>query len=263
MENNAKCNWQELLLDAVQRPGQISRAYTLFHNYSMGNALEILYQCASRGIEPGPINTYPGWKNLGRQVSKGQKALSLWMPVTRRTIERDRESGEVTESTFTRFIYKAHWFVVSQTTGKTQDFKGAPGFDKDRALAELKIKQIAFDHTDGNCQGFARRREIAVSPIADMPHKTTFHEIAHVVLGHTSESALTDDDRTPKSIREVEAESVAMICCEALGLDGSEFSRGYIQAYLTSDSIPEKSAQRIFATASTILKAGQAESVAA
>jgi hypothetical protein len=40
--------------------------------------------------------------------------------------------------------------------------------------------------TDGNCQGYARQRTIAVSPLAELPEKTRFHELAHVVLGHTS-----------------------------------------------------------------------------
>jgi hypothetical protein len=58
-----------------------------------------------------------------------------------------------------------------------------------------------------------------------------------------------------RNIREVEAESVALICCEALGLPGAEFSRGYIQHW--GSEIPEKSARRIFTAADKILKAGR------
>lgn len=56
---------------------------------------------------------------------------------------------------------------------------------------------------------------------------------------------------------ETEAEGVALIICESLGLGGAEFSRGYLQSWLKGDSIPERSAQRIFKAADTILKAGQ------
>jgi hypothetical protein len=38
-----------------------------------------------------------------------------------------------------------------------------------------------------------------------------------------------------------------------------EFARGYIQNWLGEASIPEKSAQKIFATAAAILKAGTGE----
>src|SRR5205085_6268967 len=103
----------------------------------------------------------------------------------------------------------------------------------------------------------ARKREIAISPINPMPHKTTFHECAHVLLGHTSESEVSDIERTPKNLREVEAESVALICCESLGLPGTEYSRGYIQGWLVGDVIPERSAQKIFHAADQILRAGQ------
>jgi hypothetical protein len=55
----------------------------------------------------------------------------------------------------------------------------------------------------------------------------------------------------------VEAESVALICCETLGLEGAEFCRGYIQHWLkTKKEIPNHSAARIFAAATSILKAG-------
>lgn len=99
------------------------------------------------------------------------------------------------------------------------------------------------------------RVEVAVSPVAAMPHKTLFHELAHVVLGHTSEGSLNDgSEQTPRSLREVEAESVALLCCESLGLPGAEFSRGYIQSW--GSEIPERSAQKIFHAADLILKAG-------
>jgi len=88
------------------------------------------------------------------------------------------------------------------------------------------------------------------------PHKTLFHEIAHVLLGHVGEAFLTDDQIITKSLREAEAEGVALLCCDALGLEGAESCRGYIQHWLAGDGIPEKSAQRIMRAAATILKAG-------
>ena len=76
------------------------------------------------------------------------------------------------------------------------------------------------------------------------------------MLGHTQESSISDSERTPKNLREVEAESVALLLCESLGLPGGEYCRGYIQNWLDGEAIPEKSAQRIFGAADRILKAG-------
>jgi len=62
---------------------------------------------------------------------------------------------------------------------------------------------------------------------------------------------------------EVEAESVALLCCEALNLEGADYCRGYIQNWLyqgigyDADAIPEKSAQKIFHAANQILRAGR------
>jgi hypothetical protein len=46
------------------------------------------------------------------------------------------------------------------------------------------------------------------------------------MLGHTSEADFSDTERTSKNQREVEAEAVALLCCEALDLEGAEFCRG-------------------------------------
>ena len=59
------------------------------------------------------------------------------------------------------------------------------------------------------------------------------------------------------NLREVEAEAVALICCETLGLEGAEYARGYIQHWLKGQKeIPNHNAARIFTAASAILKAG-------
>lgn len=249
--------WSDLLIAAVNEPGLIMKAYSAFHGYSLGNQIAAMVQCNIRGLDAGPINTYPGWLKLNRQVRKGQKAIFLCMPLTRKI---KNESGESEDPTvITSFVWKPNWFVLSQTDGEPVEMPAIPGWDKDKALASLGITQIPFDHTDGNCQGFARKRSVAISPIAAMPHKTLFHELAHVELGHTSEADFSDSERTPRNLREVEAESTAMILLETLELPGAEFCRGYIQDWYKGDSIPEKSAMKIFGAADRILKAGRSE----
>jgi hypothetical protein len=211
-----------------------------------------------------------GWKDKGRFVRKGQKAITLCMPVTCKRRPADSptdatphtEPGEPEAQTFTRFVYRPNWFVLSQTEGQDAPAPPIPAWDVAQALEALAIVEEPFTMTDGNCQGYARERSIAVSPVAELPHKTRFHELAHVVLGHTAEAeaaGLTDSDITPRSLREVEAEAVAMVCLEALGLPGAEHCRGYIQhwnARRGAEPIPERSAQRIFKAADQILKAG-------
>jgi hypothetical protein len=120
---------------------------------------------------------------------------------------------------------RPYWFVLAQTDGKTVFTPSIPGFDLATALRDLRIQQVDFESTNGNAQGFAFERNIAINPLAQLPHKTTFHELAHIMLGHTEEGQLVDSDSTPRNIREVEAEFVALICCESLQLAGPEYAR--------------------------------------
>ncbi len=257
--------WSALLIDAVNKPGLIMKAYSVFHSYSLGNQLLALVQCQMRGLQPGPISTFPKWQDLGRHVKRGERALILCMPITRKrhneeTANDDESNGE---GTFTRFVYKARWFVLSQTEGRDLDPQVTSEWEAKRALAALGIDMIPFDSTDGNCQGFARKQQIAINPVAQLPHKTLFHELAHVVLGHTTEADFADTEKTPRNIREVEAEAVALLCCEALSLEGADYCRGYLQNWLyqgigfTAEAIPEKSAQKIFRAADQILRVGR------
>jgi hypothetical protein len=250
-----KPNFTTLLAEAVNKPGSIMQAYSAFHDYSLGNQLLALFECHRRGIQAGPINTFPRWKALGRFVKKGEKAITLCQPVT---VKR-KEVVEGESEAFTLFIYKPKWFVLAQTEGADLEPATIPAWDADKALAALDIERAPFDITDGNCQGYAKKRQIAINPVAQLPHKTLFHETAHVLLGHTAEADFNDSERTPKCIREVEAEAVALLCCEALDLEGAQYCRGYIQQWLKREgasAIPEKSAQKILKTADQILKAG-------
>jgi antirestriction protein ArdC len=251
-------SWQKILHDAITQPGSVHEAYSRFHNYFIGNQLLALFQCDARGLQAGPLATFPRWKELGRYVRKGEKALTLCQPITVKGCHPvpETEGGDAEQETSrTWFVSRPHWFVLAQTGGA--DYQPTLQWDKATALAALAVEEVPFDVTDGNMQGFASKRTVAVSSIAALPHKTLFHELAHVVLGHTSEGDLSDSEHTPKSLREVEAEAVALLCCESLGLAGAEFSRGYIQSWLQGESIPERSARRIFHVADQILKAAE------
>jgi antirestriction protein ArdC len=255
-------SWAALLDEAVSKPGYIHQAYSRFHQYSLGNQLLALFQCFERGLQLGPLASFRKWKELGRHVKKGEKALTLCMPVTctrTRTVKKDNGTEQDEEFTYTHFTYKNHWFVLPQTEGKEYQPPAIPAWSERKALAALNIERIQFEDLDGNTQGYARRGgKIAINPLAALPHKTFFHEAAHCLL-HCQETDLTDTDQTPRSMAEVEAEAVALLCCESLGLPGAEFCRGYVQSWAKGEAISERSAQRIFHAADRILKAGYAE----
>lgn len=250
--HDAPASWSSLLHDAVTVPGKVMAGYNAFHNYSVGNQLLALWQCNARRITPGPIATYKGWSAKGRQVQKGQKAITLCMPVTIKAKTENEDDKMV-------FTYRPNWFVVEQTDGPAIEYPVVPGWDRETALATLKITETVFDNTDGNVQGYAvpTTQTIAINPVAEHPMKTTLHEMAHCLL-HSKEAMTDDGIDLQRNIKEVEAESVALIVSDALGIVGQEYSRDYIQNwYGSGQDIPEQNARRIFTAADKILRAGR------
>ena len=252
-------SFADLLRSAVTKPGIISAAYSQFHSYSIGNQILAWTQCQARGIQPGPIATFQRWKELGRYVRKGEKAMTLCMPVTVKRKLEDQD-GTDEQEVFTRFVYRNHWFMLVQTKGQELPPRLMPAWNQDRALAALDVQEVPFESCNGNALGYAHGRRIAINPVNPLPHKTRFHELGHVLLGHTAEGTQSDSEATPRNLRECEAEAVALICSAALDLPGVEFSRGYIQSWWgAGNPIPERSAQRILKAADQIMKAGTTE----
>src|SRR5260370_20178772 len=95
--------WSALLVEAVNKPGKIMKAYSAFHQYSIGNQLLALVQCQMRGLQPGPINTFPKWQALSRYVKRGERALTLCMPITCKSRKEETDDESNGEGTFTSF----------------------------------------------------------------------------------------------------------------------------------------------------------------
>jgi hypothetical protein len=236
----------------VQTPGTIARCYSAFWSYSLGNQLAALTQCGLRRLEPGPINTYAGWQELGRQVRRGERAVWLCQPLT-----RCRREGDDEADAYTVFVWKPRWFVLAQTDampGHEYTPPSLPGWDRARALAALGVREERFTHTDGNCQGYSKPgRVLAINPVAAHPDRTTFHELGHIVCGHHDARQVV---RAP--MMEVEAEGVSYLCADALGLGGADEARGDIQHYLAGGvRLDEPTARAIFKATDTILQAGR------
>src|SRR3989454_6228960 len=188
-KDREEIQFRQLLEEAVSKPGTLMKAYSLFWNYSLGNQILALIQANNRGIQLGPIASFNRWKELGRYVKKGQKAIELCMPVTcKRTVKEEREDGTDAEMeiTFKRFVFRRNWFMLSQTDGAEYQMPAIPAWDRTRALQTLNVEEIPFGMMNGNChelahiggadarqnhlsQGYARGRQIAINPRA-RPH---------------------------------------------------------------------------------------------
>jgi len=84
----------KIYTEAVTKPGTLMKAYSLFWNYSLGNQMLAMMQAHNRGIALGPIASFNRWKDLGRYVKRGEKAIELCMPVTvKHTVKESGPDG--------------------------------------------------------------------------------------------------------------------------------------------------------------------------
>ena len=251
-----------ILQAALTQPGVMNQAYRAFHNYSLGNQMLAALQLFGKGLPLAPIASFNAWREKGRFVKKGQKAISLFMPISvKRRADKDApaDSAEAGEGgTFSMFMLRPNWFSLNQTEGDEFIAESiTPAWDAVTAMAALDIIEEPFEHLQGNHLGYARARSIGINPLNPLKHKTRIHEMSHVVLGHTAVADMHDDENLTRQIEEVEAESVAYLLCALLDLPGQAESRFYIQGWLQGAALPEKSAKRIFGAADRIMKAGQ------
>src|SRR6478752_4655132 len=144
-ERHEEIQFRQLLDEAVTKPGTLMWAYSLFWNYSLGNQILALIQANNRGIALGPIASFNRWKELGRHVKRGEKAIELCMPVTvKRTVTEQDASGNETEGqiAFKRFVFKRNWFMLAQTDGQPYTVPAVPKWDRSRALQTLQVEEI-------------------------------------------------------------------------------------------------------------------------
>jgi antirestriction protein ArdC len=118
---------------------------------------------------------------------------------------------------------------------------------------------VPFDELNGNIQGFSIGLEFAINPLAVNRNRTTFHEIGHIVLGHTLSSQHAEY-RQHRGIKEFEAEATSYITMHELGhLDeeSAMHSRGYIQGWLEGEKPSDESIRSALKATDAILRAGR------
>ena len=252
-----KLPWDKLMEQALTAPGSLTGVYDRFHDYSITNMMLFLFQ----GIHE-PVASFSRWKALGRHVLQGARAKEVIVPLLVKEPAPEDESLEEKRERVARLVgFKVvrGVFGLSDTEGAELPPVTLPGWDTQTALDKLGIRQVAFESTNGNLQGYSQGVEIAVSPIAVNPRKTLIHEVAHVVLGHTLPHAL-DEYRTHRGEKEFQAEATAYLTLnelEQLDDDTASHSRGYIRHWLKDEHPSDQAIRQVFTAADRILRAGR------
>jgi len=237
-----------------------------FHNYSFGNTLLILFQCPHASYVAG----FSKWKEMGRFVQKGQQGIEILAPLIgkKKTDDAGTDSdlsGEQNDSGTTKKVLYGfrvvYVFDVSQTSGEPLPSPNTPLimegdsglYDSLRAACVFPVSEVE-GQKDGPLGAFYQQTQ-HIEIRKDLPEsqktKVLVHEWAHGLL-HGLGTVRPDRDT-----RELEAESTAYVVCQALGLDTSQYSFGYIAGWSGKDAIETLKAcgQRIQKAADTILSA--------
>jgi hypothetical protein len=290
MNTIKKINYNELLEEAFTKEGKIASCFSIFHNYSRLNCFIALSQVE----KAEPLNCFTGWQKMGRKIKKGEKAISLLMPVKRKvketeentekelsknnidnnTIEIDKEGNkeeQKIEDTEIVFIFQKHWFLLSQTEpfeNRTEEQKEEEQkffeeiktenmtFSIENLLKNADIEKVDFHEFNGNIQGYATviKKQIAINPLNTDCFKTVIHEVAHILLKHSFQDNKTHDQK------EVEAEGTAYLVSSILNkTEKLEESRGYIQSYFKTVEANKKEeiSRNIIKITNLILKYGE------
>lgn len=204
------------------------------HKYSFGNCLLIGAQCPTATHVAG----YQAWRELGRQVRKGESGIRIMVPfVYRKREASETETGEDREA-YVRFG-TGHVFDIAQTDG--EEIGAQWGYVQGdasaaaRGLARLETYAQSLGYTvtraasDGSARGHTafKSRSIVIGDLDVVNAAATLaHELAHVLL----HEGITDY-RANRSLYEVEAESVAYVVVTGLGLDASGCSLPYVATW--------------------------------
>lgn len=246
-----KLDWSAVLDTALTMPGRMGDTYTRFYDYSYLNQILLMMQGVAE-----PVATFKRWQAMGRQVRKGSKARYINRPWTGK-----RTGSDGKEEKFVGFKLVNCLFPLSDTDGSDLPVPEIPDWDMDRALAALDARRIPYTLTDGNTQGFSRHREFAINPVAVHPLSTMFHELGHILLGHTDDAGMAEYT-THRGRMEFQAEAVSHLVTIELGLvkpddDKAAESRAYIQNWLGSEAPTDTHIRSVFKAVEQILAAGR------
>lgn len=237
--------------------------------FSFMNQIWLMIQGSS-----GHTATYNGWRKLGRTVVKGAKAVTVLKPVM---VPEKGSDGKPVLNADGKAVMRLVGFqslnqfrvedTVDLATGEkgytpppppvdvTHDFEAwkhlLPVFEE-----QFKVSITFVDDTGNGTNGFFRFSDRAIvvktgGRSSGAVFRTLCHELAHSELH-------PDASHDERSVREMEAESVAAVVCRAMGMPTDGYSFNYVAVWAgeNADGLDKKikaSGQNITRAADKIL----------
>lgn len=241
------------LVEAIERGHSLALKEYLstmsrFHKYSLHNTLLIALQRPDATHVAG----FHTWKKLRRSVNKGESGIAILAPIRYTKDATHDEESEARSDLVTAFR-TVYVFDVSQTSGKPLPAPASVVGDSSHYLTKLD-KLISDNHItlqysetlrfDGCSLGGRVIIKSGLPPAKQFSVKV--HELAHEFLHRSS-------DQLSKTQIETEAEAIAFVVSDWIGLNTNTACSDYIQAWSGNKKTLLNSLQRIKETSGRII----------
>jgi len=200
---------------------------------------------------------FHAWHKLGRFVKKGEKGIVILAPIARSKNESAKQD-ETDESSTAVGFRAAYVFDINQTDGQELpeigSVNGDPSQYRERLGRFIAEQDIALEYSQdiAPARGTSAGGKITLLPGQSPAEEfaTLAHELAHEMMHRDERRASTS-----KRSRETEAEAVAYVVCQAIGLETGSAAQDYIQLYQGDAALLVESLEYVQNAASRILTA--------
>lgn len=247
----AQAEQQILKLTDSDRFKQYLNTLAKFHHYSARN-IDLIY---AQNPQATQVAGFKQWQTaFNRTVNQGEKAIRIAAPIIKKLTPAEQKRLDTTDERAIVGYRYLPVFDVSQTSGEpvlsAKDFVKENLADHQNVTSlynafkdylnqqtDLKVSEVPLETLNG-AKGYFQpsTNEIVIGgdePDNALKLKTLYHEYAHSQL-HGLKSAFKD---RPRAYQETQAEAVAYVAMQNIGVDTSNYSLGYVATWAKDKAV--------------------------
>lgn len=222
-----------------------------FHYYSARN-IDLIY---AQNPQATQVAGFKQWQTaFNRTVKRGAKAIRIAAPIIKKLTPAEQKRLDTTDERAIVGYRYLPIFDVAQTSGEpvlsAQDFVKENLADHQNVTSlynafkdylnqqpDLKVSEVPLATLNG-AKGYfqPRTNEIVIGGDESdnaLKLKTLYHEYAHSQL-HGLKSAFKD---RPRAYQETQAEAIAYVAMQNIGVDTSNYSLGYVATWAKDKTV--------------------------
>ncbi|ANZ65590.1 hypothetical protein AYR62_16020 (plasmid) [Secundilactobacillus paracollinoides] len=222
-----------------------------FHRYSARN-IDLIY---AQNPQATQVAGFKQWqKAFNRTVNRGAKAIRIAAPIIKKLTPAEQKHLDTTDERAIVGYRYLPVFDVAQTSGEpvlsAKDFVKENLADHQNVTSlynafkdhlnqqtDLKVSEVPLATLNG-AKGYFQPSTNEIVIGGDVPDnalklKTLYHEYAHSQL-HGLKSAFKD---RPRAYQETQAEAVAYVAMQNIGVDTSNYSLGYVATWAKDKAV--------------------------